>query len=137
MVKSTVRFSETVMDRVEELVSGETFSSKSEFQRFAVEYVLSEIDDYEPEMLDFDDVRQEVFPESTLGRNQEFAPEAGAEFYQIAARVRQFAIRGEIETARDLIDTHYPATDPRSLLLDDIVESYRAREETQPTHSSE
>ena len=129
MVKSTVRFSETVMERVEELVSGETFSSKSEFQRFAVEFVLSEIDDYEPEMLDFEDVRNEVFPEDSPHRGQEFVPEDDAEFYQIAARVRQFAIRGEIETARDLIDTHYPATDPRSLLLDDIVETYRAREQ--------
>ncbi|MFW6321182.1 MAG: transcriptional regulator [Halohasta sp.] len=132
MVKSTVRFSETVMDRVEELVSGETFSSKSEFQRFAVEFVLSEIDDYEPEMLDFEDVRAEVFPENSRFGTEEAVPEPGAEFYQIAARVRQFAIRGEIETARDLIDTHYPATDPRSLLLDDIVETHRRREQPQP-----
>jgi len=130
MVKSTVRFSETVMDRVEELVEGETFSSKSEFQRFAVEFVLSEIDDYEPEMLDFEDVRDEVFADSPPQRREEFVPDDDAEFYQIAARVRQFAIRGEIETARDLIDTHYPATDPRSLLLDDIVETYRSREQT-------
>ncbi len=132
MVKSTVRFSEAVMDRVEELVEGETFSSKSEFQRFAVEFVLSEIDDYEPEMLDFEDVRDEVFPDESTHRGGEFVPDDDAEFYQIAARVRQFAIRGEIETARDLIDTHYPATDPRSLLLDDIVETYRAREQTEP-----
>ena len=124
MVKSTVRFSDAVMDRVEELVQGETFSSKSEFQRFAVEFVLSEIDDYEPEMLDFEDVRDEVFPDDSAFGGEE-VPEPGAEFYQIAARVRQFAIRGEIETARDLIDTHYPATDPRSLLLDDIVETFQ------------
>lgn len=129
MVKSTVRFSEAVMDRVEELVSGETFSSKSEFQRFAVEFVLSEIDDYEPEMLDFDDVRDDLFPDDSPHSSDEAVPEPGAEFYQIAARVRQFAIRGEIATARDLIDTHYPATDPRSLLLDDIVETYRTREQ--------
>ncbi len=129
MVKSTVRFSETVMDRVEELVDGETFSSKSEFQRFAVEFVLSEIDDYEPEMLDFDDVRQEVFSDESSHTRKEFGPEDDAEFYQIAARIRQFAIRGEIDTARELIDTHYPATDPRSLLLDDIVEAYRSRDQ--------
>jgi Arc/MetJ-type ribon-helix-helix transcriptional regulator len=133
MVKSTVRFSEAVMDRVEELVSGETFSSKSEFQRFAVEFVLSEIDDYEPEMLDFDDVRDEVFPDNDPARGTDSVPEPGAEFYQIAARVRQFAIRGDIDTARDLIDTHYPATDPRSVLLDDIVETYRIRELLQTT----
>lgn len=132
MVKSTVRFSEAVMDRVDELVEGETFSSKSEFQRFAVEFVLSEIDDYDPEMLDFDAVRNEVFPDDSQHSSNEFV-EDDAEFYQIAARVRQFAIRGEIETARDLIDTHYPATDPRSLLLDDIVETYRSREQPDST----
>jgi len=131
MVKSTVRFSDTVMDRVEELIEGETFSSKSEFQRFAVEFVLSEIDDYEPEMLDFEDVRDDVFPDDSPVRGDKAVPEPGAEFYQIAARVRQFAIRGEIETARDLIDTHYPATDPRSLLLDDIVETYRTPDQLQ------
>lgn len=133
MVKSTVRFSETVMDRVEELVSGETFSSKSEFQRFAVEYVLSEIDDYEPEMLDFEDVREQVFPEQALVREAEPGAEPGAEFYHVTARVRQFAIRGEIETARELIDTHYSSTDPRCMLLDDIVEAYRMREQTEST----
>ena len=123
MVKSTVRFSETVMDRVEELVDGEEFSSKSEFQRFAVEYVLSEIDDYEPEMLDFEDVRDEVFSDRV--ERTEVAGEGDGEFYQVAARVRQFALRGEIETARELIDTQYPATDPRAMVLDDIIETYR------------
>ena len=124
MVKSTVRFSETVMDRVEELVSGDQFSSKSEFQRFAVEYVLSEVDDYEPEMLDFEAVRDEVFPDHAVGR-EEPEGDGDGEFYQIAARVRQFALRGETETARELIDTRYPATDPRAMVLDDIIETYR------------
>lgn len=128
MVKSTVRFSETVMDRVEELVSGETFSSKSEFQRFAVEYVLSEIDDYEPEMLDFDDVRNQVFPKQPLVREAEPLGEPGTEFYHVAARVRQFAIRGDIETAHELIDTHYSPSDPRCMLLDDVLETYRDRQ---------
>ena len=127
MVKSTVRFSETVMDRVEELVDGEEFSSKSEFQRFAVEYVLSIIDDYEPEMLDFEEVRDEVFPDQALGR-EEPDGEGDGEFYQVAARVRQFALRGEIDTARELIDTQYPATDPRAMVLDDIIETYRTGE---------
>ena len=112
------------MDRVEELVSGDQFSSKSEFQRFAVEYVLSEIDDYEPEMLDFEDVRDEVFPDHALGR-EEPEGEGDGEFYQVAARVRQFALRGEVDTARELIDTQYPATDPRAMVLDDIIETYR------------
>ena len=124
MVKSTVRFSEAVMDRVEELVSGDQFSSKSEFQRFAVEYVLSEVDDYEPEMLDFEAVRDEVFPDQALGR-EEPDGEGDGDFYRVAARVRQFALRGDVDTARELIDTQYPATDPRAMVLDDIIETYR------------
>ena len=134
MVKSTVRFSETVMDRVEELVEGETFSSKSEFQRFAVEFVLSEIDDYEPEMLDFEDVRDEVFPTQPTARDIEAVGDPGGEFYQVAARVRQFAYRGEIETARDLIDTHYAASDPRCMILDDIVEAARQQSTCRTDH---
>ena len=125
MVKSTVRFSETVMDRVEELVATESFSSKSEFQRFAVEFVLSEIDDYEPEMIDFDDVREEFFPRQSPVRETDPVGDPGGEFYQVAARVRQFAARGEVDTARDLIDTHYAASDPRCMILDDIVEAAR------------
>ncbi len=125
MVKSTVRFSETVMDRVEEMVSEESFSSKSEFQRFAVELVLSEVADYEPEMLDFDELHDQVLPSTTLINEAEGASEADDQFYQTAARVRQFAIRGELDTAEEYIDTHYPSTDPRCMLLDDLLEPYR------------
>lgn len=128
MVKSTVRFSETVMERVEEMVSEETFSNKSEFQRFAVELVLSEIADYDPEMLDFEELRDQVLPSRSLITEAEEAPDGEDEFYRIAARVRQFAIRGDLETAEEYIDTHYPPTDPRCMLLDDILETYRDHE---------
>jgi Arc/MetJ-type ribon-helix-helix transcriptional regulator len=126
MVKSTVRFSETVMERVEEMVSEETFSNKSEFQRFAVELVLSEIADYDPEMLDFDDLRKQVLPNEGLIKEAEAPSDADDQFYQVAARVRQFAIRGDFDTAEEYIDTHYPSTDPRCMLLDDILETYRS-----------
>ncbi|MFD1587736.1 transcriptional regulator [Halorientalis brevis] len=125
MVKSTVRFSETVMDRVEEMVSEESFSSKSEFQRFAVELVLSEVADYEPEMLDFDELREQVLPSTTLISEAEGTTEADDQFYQTAARVRQFAIRGELDTAEEYIDTNYPSTDPRCMLLDELLDPYR------------
>ncbi|WP_336338332.1 ribbon-helix-helix domain-containing protein [Haloarcula brevis] len=126
MVKSTVRFPETVMDCVEEMVAEGVFSNKSEFQRFAVEYVLSEIDDYEPEMVDFDELQRDVFQQPATDRT-EMSPEINENFYENAARVRQFAIRGEIETAEEYIDTAYPVTDPRCLLLDDLLEPYRQR----------
>lgn len=128
MVKSTVRFSETVMDRVEEMVSEESFSSKSEFQRFAVELVLSEIAEYDPEMLDFDELRSQVLPKQSLIAEAEQSTASDDEFYKTAARVRQFAIRGELDTAEEYIDTSYPLTDPRSMLLDDLLESYRTTE---------
>lgn len=125
VVKSTVRFPESVMDRVEEMVEEGVFSSKSEFQRFAVEFVLSEIDEYEPEMIDYDELRREAFPNgSPIARGTQ-APEEAETFYENAARVRQFAIRGNISTAEEYIDTTYPVTDPRCLLLDELLDSYR------------
>ena len=114
------------MDRVEELVEDDTFSSKSEFQRFAVEYVLSELGEYDPEMVDFEELRAELFlsPADPIQRDED--PELNEAFYQNAARVRQYAIRGDIETAEEYIDTAYPVTDPRCLLLDDLLEAYRS-----------
>jgi len=116
------------MDRVEEMVSEESFSSKSEFQRFAVELVLSEIAEYDPEMLDFDELRNQVLPKQSLIAEAEQSSGSDDEFYKTAARVRQFAIRGEIDTAEEYIDTSYPLTDPRSMLLDDFLETYRTTE---------
>lgn len=115
------------MDCVEKMVEEGVFSNKSEFQRFAVEYVLSEIDDYEPEMVDFTDLQKEVFHHQPTNNGAEMSPEINENFYENAARVRQFAIRGEIETAEEYIDTAYPVTDPRCLLLDDLLEPYRQR----------
>lgn len=129
MVKSTVRFPETVMSRVEEMVAEGVFSSKSEFQRFAVEYVLSEVDEYDPEMLDFDELREQALPEDSLVQEAEGTPNPNEKFYETAARVRQFAVRGEIDTAQDYIDTNYPMTDPRSMLLDDLLDAYRSDDE--------
>jgi len=112
------------MDRVEEMVEEDIFSSKSEFQRFAVEFVLSELGEYEPEMVDFDELRTDLFASrpSTAGDDE---AELNGAFYENAARVRQYAIRGDVETAEEYIDTAYPVTDPRCLLLDDLLQAYR------------
>ena len=124
MVKSTVRFPEAVMDRVEEMVEDDVFSSKSEFQRFAVEYVLSELGEYEAEMVDFEEIRGELFEPGPATTDADDA-ELNEAFYENAARVRQYAVRGDIETAEEYIDTAYPVTDPRCLLLDDLLDAYR------------
>jgi len=112
------------MDRVEEMVEDDVFSSKSEFQRFAVEYVLSELGEYEAEMVDFDEIRSELFVSPATG-DAEADAELNEAFYENAARVRQYAVRGDIETAEEYIDTAYPVTDPRCLLLDDLLDAYR------------
>lgn len=133
MVKSTVRFPETVMDHVEGMVADGKFASKSEFQRFAVEYILSETSDYEPEIVDFDEISSDVLENEAVIQE---APETSSmeEFMEIAARVRQFAVRGEMGTAEEYIDTHYPPTDPRSMLLDDLLTAYQ--HDSESVHSS-
>lgn len=112
------------MDRVEEMVEDDVFSSKSEFQRFAVEYVLSELGEYEAEMVDFEEIRGELFEPGPATTDADDA-ELNEAFYENAARVRQYAVRGDIETAEEYIDTAYPVTDPRCLLLDDLLDAYR------------
>ena len=124
MVKSTVRFPQEVLDKVEQMVEEGTCSNKSEFQRFAVEYVLSKATDHDPHIVDFDTICTDIFVEQTEGDAD--AASAGDEtFIQIATRVRQFGRRKQIQTAEEYIDTHYPASDPRSILLDDILAPYR------------
>jgi Arc/MetJ-type ribon-helix-helix transcriptional regulator len=127
MVKSTVRFPEEVMNKVEKMVDEGACSHKSEFQRVAVEYALSEATDHDPAVVDFDEIYTEIFPEQTEEYIAEAAPGATEEgtFIQIATRVRQFGRRGKITTAEEYIDTHYPASDPRSMLLDDMLAPYR------------
>jgi Arc/MetJ-type ribon-helix-helix transcriptional regulator len=132
MVKSTVRYPETVMDHVEEMVAEGMFSSKSEFQRFAVEYVLSETTDYEPEIVDFDEISTEVLPQKSVIQEAEETSDSMEKFLEIAARIRQFAVRGEIGTAEEYMDTHYPPTDPRSMLLDDLLTAYRPDTDSTP-----
>jgi len=111
------------MDRVEEMVEEDIVSSKSEFQRFAVEYVLSELGEYDPEMVDFEELKSELFVSPSTTGDGNADAELNEAFYENAARVRQYAIRGDIETAEEYIDTAYPVTDPRCLLLDDLLEA--------------
>ena len=127
MVKSTVRFPEEVMDKVEEMINEGACSHKSEFQRFAVEYVLSKATDHDPDVVDFDEICADIFPKQTEEYVTEAEPGSTEDgtFIQVATRVRQFGRRGKITTAEEYIDTHYPASDPRSMLLDDMLAPYR------------
>ncbi len=93
------------------MVEEGTCSNKSEFQRFAVEYVLSKATDHDPDIITFDDIRTEIFAEQTEGEGDIPTAEptsAGDDtFIQVATRVRQFGRREQIQTAEEYIDTQF------------------------------
>ncbi|NKE37335.1 transcriptional regulator [Natronococcus sp. JC468] len=128
MVKSTVRFPEEVLEIVQGHIDDGAFANRSEFQRFAVEFLLSELEaEYEPLLEEFDEIRQEAL-EGGSPEAAEYISEAdSSEFLRTAGRVRQCAVRGDLETARELIDTRYPPSSPKAMLLDLIVEGATPR----------
>jgi len=126
MVKSTVRFPESVVEEVESLVDEGHFESKSEFYRFATDDMLDRIDDdYTPETIDFEEIKREVAPEREGGdadREGEELP-----FLESAALVRRYVLRGNVSDAEDFIDHHYAADSRGALLLEELLNLYLAR----------
>jgi len=120
MVKSTVRFPEEVLDVVQRHIDTGEFANKSEFQRFAVEYLLTHLEDnYDPTLAEFDEIQQDALgtPESETAHKAE-----SSEFLRTASRVRQCAVRGDIEAAHELIDTRYAPDSSIAMMLDLIVQ---------------
>ncbi len=130
MVKSTVRFPESVVDEIESLVEAEQFESKSEFYRFSSDYVLKQmVDDYEPATIDYEEIRSEVMP----GAEREIGPDADADhppFFESVSFVRKLALRGNFSDAEDFIDHQYTPSDRHAILLEEILGLYR--EEASP-----
>lgn len=123
MVKSTVRFPEPVVDEIESIVDDGAFESKSEFYRFATDYVLAQIrDSYEPQTIDFQEIESEVMPAGPT--ESEELP-----FLESLALVRKFALRGELADAEDFIDHHYAAGDRHAILLEEYLDSFRSAAE--------
>ena len=110
MVKSTVRFPESVVDDIESLVADEHFESKSEFYRFSADHVL----DPEPE--------------------REIGADADADhppFFESVSFIRKLALRGNVSDAEDFIDHQYTPSDHHAILLEEILRLYRS--DTSPT----
>ena len=125
MVKSTVRFPESVVGEIESLVEDGRFESKSEFYRFSTDYVLNQVlDDYEPETIDYREIKAEVMPERerTLGT----ADDEGPPFLESVSFVRKLALRGKFNDAEDFIDHQYAAGDRHAILLEEILRLYRS-----------
>jgi Arc/MetJ-type ribon-helix-helix transcriptional regulator len=126
MVKNTVRFHEDVVDEIEGLVEEGVLESKSEFYRFASEYVLQRISEgYEPHMVDYDSVKAELGPDDPRTIGGDTAEGSGIPFLESAAMVRKYAFRGNFADAEDFIDHHYEAGERDAMLLEELLDLYR------------
>ena len=131
MVKSTVRFPESVVDDIESLVADEHFESKSEFYRCSADHVLDQmLDDYEPATIDYEDIKAEVLPAA----EREIGADADADhppFFESVSFIRKLALRGNVSDAEDFIDHQYTPSDHHAILLEEILRLYRS--DTSPT----
>lgn len=125
MVKSTVRFPESVVGEIESLVSEGQFESKSEFYRFSTDYVLTELlDDYEPETIDYQEIKADVIPRA----ERELVDDRDADhppFLESVSFVRKLALRGNFSDAEDFIDHQYVPSDRHAILLEELLQLYR------------
>jgi len=132
MVKSTVRFPESVVENIESLVDDGRFESKSEFYRFSADYVLTEIvDDYDPETIDYEEIKSEVMPEP----DREIGGDPDADqppFFESVSFVRKLALRGNYSDAEDFIDHQYVPSDRHAIVLEELFQLYRAEAERSP-----
>ncbi|MDY6817737.1 MAG: transcriptional regulator [Halobacteriales archaeon] len=136
MVKSTVRFPEPVVTEIESLVDDGVFESKSEFYRFASEYVLTKIsDDYDPQTFDFESIKDEVIPEPEMIQTDEDTG-SGVPFLESLVIVRKYALRGEFSDAEDFIDHHYDPAERDALMLEEVLAMYREKEQSQETETT-
>ena len=132
MVKSTVRFPETVVDEIEALVDAGQFESKSEFYRFSTDYVLTQlVDTYEPETIDYEQIRADVLPETEHALGSDAASD-GPPFFESVSFVRKLALRGRFSDAEDFIDHQYVPGDRDAILLEELLRLYRQLEADRP-----
>mgnify|MGYP002760974700 FL=1 len=132
MVKSTVRFPETVVDEIEALVDAGQFESKSEFYRFSTDYVLTQlVDAYEPETIDYEQIRADVLPEAEHALGSDAAAD-GPPFFESVSFVRKLALRGRFSDAEDFIDHQYVPGDRDAILLEELLRLYRQLEADRP-----
>ncbi|NUE03795.1 hypothetical protein HUB97_15030 [Halorubraceae archaeon YAN] len=127
MVKSTIRFSESVVSEVDSLVEEGYFESKSEFYRFASDYVLEQlVESYEPVSIDYDEIKSEIAPQQ--GSAVEHSP-GEVPFFESVVILRKYVLRGNLADAEDFIDHHYEPNHPHAVVLEELLELYRKRDE--------
>lgn len=125
MTQETVRFSETIVTEVETLVEEGVFDNKSEFYRFAAEFVLDELNpEYTPVMDLYEQTLQDIQEHANYSTETTVDETAGS-LYRAAVVIRQYARQGKIEQAEAYIDSHYPPERGEYLLLEALLGFYQ------------
>ena len=125
MPKETVRYPDALVAGVEAVVAeADAFESKSEFYRFASDFLLSVLDEgHEPTVLGYGDIVDDL--ESSTGARlapRVEADEAGTgPFLDAYVQVRRHLLYDDVEAARAVVAERYDATDREALLLDEVI----------------
>jgi len=129
MGKETVRYPDPLVTRIEELVANsDTFESKSEFHRFASDFLLTLVDpDHDPTVLGYRDILQnlETDRERSLIPPEDGAVESDTSFLSAYIQVRRYLLHGELDAARTYVNDTFERTAPQALLLDELIGRHR------------
>lgn len=125
MAKDTVRYPDSVVAEIERVVDEHELESKSEFHRFAAEFVLSLMqEEYETESFQFEELADELGLDPAGSRPRALS-DGAVPFMDAFVTVRKHGLRGEYETAESYIDDHFDGMDQASLLLEEVLDRYR------------
>lgn len=121
MAKETVRYPDALVARIEAFVTDSSaFESKSEYHRFASEYLLSLLDpNHDPSVLGYDEIFEDLTAD--LAAVQADTEDENEPFLETYIHVRRHLLHGEREAARAAVDEAYDVTDREALLLDELI----------------
>jgi Arc/MetJ-type ribon-helix-helix transcriptional regulator len=134
MAKDTVRYPDALVAEIGELVEEGVFESKSEYHRFAAEFVLSLLrPERDPSTFSYTELRRELEMDERC-RAMLSAREGDADaddgtpepFLATTVAVRRHALRGEYEAATTAIEAAYDPLDREAILLEELLGVYRA-----------
>jgi Arc/MetJ-type ribon-helix-helix transcriptional regulator len=125
MAKDTVRYPDELVEEIQGLVDDGVFESKSEFHRFAAEYVLNLLrPDRDPSTFSYRELKRELEIDERH-RAELLDADGGRPFLEAVIVVRQHGLRGEYEAAEAYIEENYDATDRECILLEEVLGNYR------------
>jgi len=126
MTKETVRYPDGVVESVEAVIEDGAFESKSEFYRFAAEYVLESIrEEYDPETIDFEEILEELNEAHEFEGDSTTRGGVDDEFLGAALSVRKDGMRERFDDAEEFIDEEYATTDVEAVVLEEWLDHYR------------